>query len=250
MHKVLGEAEMSKTWPLTWNSRDRQWKRKKRMRIKKDKERGDRDKEKKENEEEEKEKKHCTEHNAKYFTYFIPFHKYWNWSSKSLTIKVFGRLGFIPSHCSQSWQWGPFSLPHCLGKHKQVKRKLSDVVRTLWAVLSALLVWDQGLVSCSSRISLSVHPCARHSPALARKEKKTSHGQLQGQRLFSSERHRKRGSLQRHGLQRPNTGRGDGRRGPNWSLKHSGSSPQFSLSLAAFKLHSLFQWDLGIGLTL
>lgn len=62
---------MSNMWPLTLSSLDGEGQRKKRMRIKKDKEKDEIEVE----QEQGGKKGHVIEHDAKYFTYPIPFYK-------------------------------------------------------------------------------------------------------------------------------------------------------------------------------
>lgn len=173
----------------------------------------------------------------------IPLYKCWNWGSNRLTAKLSVGPGFILSFTAYDLDTGAW-VPPAWWKHIQVKRQLQWCDGNLDCMVCILSPGPRPcscipLGSPSQCLSMLTLPLPLPIP------KSFLEPTAERKTIFPKS-YRQRRSLQRHG---PKAGWEGGRKGSNWSLRHFGSSPFFLLfSLVAFKFHSLFQRDLGIGL--
>jgi hypothetical protein len=167
------------------------------------------------------------------------------WGSNKLTIRLLvDRSWIISGMATHGLDTGVLILPCLVETHTDNTGSCKWCQKDLGQEQHPLHFQYRTFPLGSPSQCLTCFPCSCTFP---QRKEKGSHSKQREKDSFPQKVQR-RGSLQRHGTK---TGWGYDRRGSNWSLKHFGSLLCSSRpSLAAFKFHSLFQWDLGIELKL
>lgn len=243
VYKVLGEAEMSNTWLLTLSSRNGEWIERKRRELSRTrrKRKRKRCRRKTTGRRKRQRKRHFIEHGAKCFTHHIPFYKCWSWGSNKINCKAIGGTWiYSKSDCLWSWHWDPQS-PRS-GENTQVKRRLQWCGEHLDCTV-CISSRDPRVCSCiPPDLPLSLSVCSPLPCTCLYKERKKAKCRKKDcfpQTVQTEKKPAEAWTKGRAGRQQRGT-----KLTPEafWLLSF------ILLSLVAFKFHSLFQWDLGIGL--